>query len=532
MNKFIQLTFFFLVITYTVNAQTVYPVNSPFNSIRQNGVSNILATGDTVWISPSLNYNVQNQADWFTPTGIDSITQSVGRIFSLDAYQADLVVGLGYSTQLDGESIPTGYGFYLSENDGNTWGFIDFPIDEQPPENCDDSSIPYVGECDIVFTYGGQQYTRIRNTVPQQSPPYDIQIKDDVILAAAWGSGLLRSTNKGQDWEKVILPPSNVSLFNVNNTYDWSSNYQNRTINRYDARSDLNLLGFGLHIAADNRVWFGSADGINISTNALTAPTDSISWNHINFSNTTDGLLGNWIIEIEENPADGKIWMTNWIIDSGSGEQFGIVATSDNGVSFEQHLIGEKINSIGFKDGAIFAAGVNGLFISKNNGNSWTKFPQIKSANSFLKQGAEFLSIASTNNRLWVGTNDGLISTNDLGETWEITRVNFPLSGGNAFDPGASTVSTYAYPNPFSPNVHDIVRLKFEVKKSGNVTVRIFDFAMNEVREIENDSFTEGTYEAVWDGVDNYGRNVANAPYIYVIEMADRTINGKILVVE
>ncbi|HCT53907.1 MAG TPA: hypothetical protein DF712_15775 [Balneola sp.] len=80
--------------------------------------------------------------------------------------------------------------------------------------------------------------------------------------------------------------------------------------------------------------------------------------------------------------------------------------------------------------------------------------------------------------------------------------------------------------------MHDIVRIKYELNENGTVKIRIFDFGMNQVREIENDTYSAGTYEAVWDGIDDYGRKVANAPYIYVIEMPDRTIDGKILVVE
>ncbi|MEP1307577.1 MAG: hypothetical protein ABJK11_08735 [Balneola sp.] len=532
MSKLIAFSLFLVFISDSVFSQTVYPVTSPFNSIRQNGVSNLLASGDTVWISPSLNFNVNNGAEWFQPNNIDSITNSDGRVFSMDISNSKFVVGLGFNFELEGDRVPSGFGYYLSLDDGRNWSFIDFPLDEDPPENCDDESIPYTGDCDIVFEYGGNQYFRIRNTVPQQSPPYDIQVQSDVIFSAVWGSGLLRSRDLGSNWEKIILPPSGVRDFSPNNAYSWNSSYQSISINRYDARSDLNLLGFGLHIDSNNQVWYGSANGINVSTNALSAPTDSISWTHINFDNTNNGLLGNWIIEIEEDPSTNTIWMTNWIIDSQDGEQFGIVSTSDNGNTFEQHLIGEKINSIGFKDGAVFAAGDNGLFISKNNGVSWSKFPQIRSANTFLKKNAEFLSVGSTTDRVWVGTNDGIASTNDLGQTWEITRVNFPLSGGNAYEPDAGSVNTFAYPNPFSPALHDLVRIKYELKRAGNVNIKVFDFGMNLVREIEDNSFTAGTYEAVWDGVDDYGRKVANAPYIYIIEMPDRTIDGKILVVE
>lgn len=513
-------------------AQGAYTVDSPFNSIRQNGVSNILGSGDTLWISPSLNFNVNNNIDWFQPSGIDSITNGEGRVFSMDITGSRFAVGLGFNIDLAGEAISSGFGFYFSSDLGQTWDFSDFPLDDSPSDNCDDDSVPYTGDCDISFTYGGEQYFRIRNTVRQQSPPFDIQVNSNIIFSAVWGSGLIRSLDNGTTWERLILPPSNVSMLTPDDTYFWASSYQGSTINRYDARTDLNLLGFGLHLDSNDNVWFGSANGINISDDALSAPSDSISWKHINFDNSSNGLLGNWVIEVEEDPATGKIWMTNWVIEAEIGERFGIVATSDNGDTFEQHLVGEKINSIGFKDGAILAAGDNGLFISTNGGNSWTKFPQIRSANSFLKRDAEFLSVSSTANRLWIGTTDGLISTDNLGQNWEITRVNFPLSGGNAFDPDAKTVDTYAYPNPFSPAIHEVARIKYELKESGSVNVRIFDFGMNLVRELENETYSTGTYEVTWDGVDNTGKKVANAPYIYIIEMPDRTIHGKILVVE
>lgn len=532
MSKTLSFIIAFLFLSVEVFSQNVYQVDSSFNSIRQNGVSNILGAGDTLWISPSLNFNVSNSIDWLQPSGIDSITDGDGRIFSMDISGTNFAVGLGFSIDLDGDPISSGFGFYFSSDNGTNWQFQDFPLDSKPSDNCDDDSIPYTGGCDILFTYGGSQYFRIRNTVRQQSPPFDIQIKSDTVFAAVWGSGLLKSTNRGSTWDKVILPPSGVRSLTPENSYSWSSNYQNTNINRYDARSDLNLLGFGLHLDSSNNVWFGSANGINFSSDAYTTSTDSISWKHVNFDKSNDGLLGNWVIEIEEDPATNTIWMTNWITDASNGEQFGIVSTSDNAETFRQHLIGEKINSIGFKDGAVFAAGDNGLFISTNNGNSWSKFPQIRSANTFLKENTEFLSVGSTTDRVWVGTTDGLASSDDLGQTWEITRVNFPLSGGNAFDPDAKTVQTYAYPNPFSPSLHDLVRIKYELKESGTVNIRVFDFGMNLVREIENDTFSAGTYEAVWDGVDNSGRKVANAPYIYIIEMPDRTINGKILVIE
>lgn len=501
-----------------------------FNTIRQNSVSTIAAFGDTVWISPALNRNIRNATEWFSPDNAVEVVNGSGRVFSLSLARDSVVAGLGFSSETADGSVPSGYGFYTSIDGGEDWTFIDFPLDPEPPSSCDLESEEYDADCDIEFQYGDETYTRIRTTVPQQSPPYAIDSKGDVIFASAWASGLLRSTDFGETWEKVILPPSSVNNFSPGNSYQWASTYNGETINRYDPRGDNNLLGFGVLIDSQDRVWFGSAGGINISENALTAPTDSISWKHIRFDDTSDGLLGDWIITIKEDRETNRIWLTNWI--ASQPQQQGLVYTDDVGDSFTQVLIGERINDVGFMDGYVFSAGDNGLFISDDGGDSWIRSPQIKSPNTFIKPSAQYFAVASTTERVWIGTDDGIASTDDYGSSWQITRVDFPLSGGNRYDPEGRDVNAYAYPNPFSPTVHEVVRIKFEVEQQGNVRVRIFDFGMNLVREIENGSFGPGTYEAVWDGYDRKGRKVANAPYLYIIETEGKEINGKILLAD
>ena len=520
-----KVLFILFLFTIPLQAQIVGPSESPFFSIRQNGVSSIAANGDTVWISPALTYNIGNSFDWIAPSGLDSIENGIGRTFSISVNKDTVFAGLGFTSETSSGNQPAGYGYYISTDGGENWRFSDFLLDR------------FVDE-DTTFTYGGQTYTRKRIIVPEQSPPYSVAFKGEALFSANWASGLLRSTDLGQSWERVVLPPFGENILTPErNDYFWVDciEVQNgrcvESSNIYNSVDDDNLKGFAVLTDSQNRVWYGSAGGINVSENALTAPLDSIIWRNYRVDGSSDGLLGRWIIEIKEDTSTGKIWMTNWIADSN--DRYGIVATSDGGQTFEQHLIGEKILGIGFKDGHIFAAGENGLFTSADGGNSWRKSPQIKSPNTFLKESAEFQGVASTNDRVWIGTSDGIISSGDLGQTWEITRVNFPLSGGNQYDPEAKTVKAYAYPNPFSPAEHELVRIRFDVKNSGDVTIRIFDFGMNLVRDLGSYSANStGTHEAVWNGVDGKGRNVANGVYFYIIEGAGNTINGKILLVE
>lgn len=546
------LTFFsFFLIPFLGFSQVYGPLNpnmDTYNSIRVNGVSTIDAYGDTVWISPALNRNIGNASGWFTPENADSVTNGIGRVYSLDLGQDTVVAGLGY-TNTEAEGSPqTAYGYYFSVDGGDTWRYEPHPLDDQAPDKCDPnldsfSLTEYDPDCGINVIYGGKSYNRVRITVPEQSPPYEVSIKGNVVVSSNFASGFLRSTDFGVTWERILLPPDNVSVMVPEGSYYWSSRWTNAngetlSINRYDPTSGqgLNLRAFGNFIDSQGRIWVGTGNGVNVSDNALTAPSDSIRWVHITADGTSDGLIGNWVIEINEEPSTGRIWMTNRIIEPET-ENEGIVYTEDGGETFKQMLIGERINDIGFKDGYVFATGNNGLFISSNGGDTWIKSPQIKSPNTFIKSSAAFYSAASATDRIWVSTDDGLAShecctTDQEFNDWEISRVDYPLTGGNIHAPEGRDVTSYAYPNPFSPSVYEVVRIKFEVEQQGNVKVRIFDFGMNLVRELENDSFTAGTYEAVWDGYDGKNRKVANGPYFYIIEKGDKQESGKILVVD
>ena len=55
---------------------------------------------------------------------------------------------------------------------------------------------------------------------------------------------------------------------------------------------------------------------------------------------------------------------------------------------------------------------------------------------------------------------------------------------------------------------------------------------MNKVRTISGNSTSSGTYEALWDGLDQRGRVVANGVYFYQIEKGAEKTNGKILVID
>ena len=495
------------------SAQIVGTVPSPVESIQQNSVSTMEALGDTLWVGPGLNRTINNNPQWYFPEGADKVTDDKGRLFSLALSPDTVWAGIGYDAQANNGTVQAGLGFHYSTDGGNTWNSVDNPNDVE-----DDTS----------FVYGGITYEKLPVTAQEQSPPFDLAMKGTTLFSANWALGLVRSTDFGNSWQRIILPPQQADSLVPENEYTFTADGSNR----YDPRYDQNLLGFSVLIDKQGRVWCGTAGGVNISPNALTAPADSLRWRHIQFKGHSDGLLANWIISIKQQPSTGDIWMTNWPAGLSSDEQYGIVRTSNGGQTFDRYLQGERINDIGFSNEIIWAAGDNGLFKSSDNGTNWTKLPRLESPNTFIKESAQYYSIAKTNNSVWIGTSDGLASTNDNGRNWKITRVNFPLSGQNRYQQDAPSVDAYAYPNPFSPRRHDLVRIKYEVQQAGNVKIRLFDFGMNLIRELDSGNFSSGTYEAVWNGLDGQGNHVANGPVFYQIDTPGNTIRGKILVID
>jgi len=510
--KLVKQIFFFIFLgmlpgIFPAQAQVVGPVPSPVEIFQQNGVANMGAIGDTLWVGPGMNRNIGNQNRWFLPEEADSVVNGRGRLFSIDLAPDTVFVGLGFNKDVgDGNTEQTAMGYYRSLDGGDQWEFLPFPLEEQS---------------DSTYLYGGVKLEKLPVVVPEQSPPFEVDFLGNTVLSVNWASGLLRSTDFGDTWDRVILPPSTVDRLTP----------ENFTPFVFNPSLDNNFLGFGLHIEQDSTVWVGTAGGINISDNVLTTPLDSVKWRHIRFNGSSNGLLSNWIITIKKQPDTDRIWMTNWIANANEGE-FGVVFTNDGGETFTQMLQGNRVFDIGFKNGRVFAASENGLFVSGDNGKTWRQFSQIRSANTFIKSSADILSLASTTNRFWVGTEDGLASTADLGETWDIQRVNMPLEGGNQIQPDAPDVKSFAYPNPFSRRQHELVRIKFETQQAGNVTIELYDYGMNLIRVLENNQFGAGTYEAVWDGKDGKGRFVANGVVFYRIETPTRTANGKILVLD
>lgn len=486
------------------------PVPSPFG-ILGNSIANVHAAGDSVWIGPYLSLTTDEGFTWQVADA-DSLYGSSNRMYSIDIEGSVMWVGLGRSDVSQGDAVQTAAGFLVSKDGGRTFGYR-FPQLDGPEDDTE--------------TYGANVLGALPVIVPQQSPPFDVDFdpRTQTVWVAGWASGIRRSADDGLTWRRVVLPPDDLDEISPDGTYDF------RVEPQRGGTGELNHMGFSVLVDEEGVVWTGTPLGVNRSLDG------GISWRRFGVDAAPAGLPGSWVISIEEEPAPGRnpVWVAAWNAgDAGGGGQFGVAVTRDGGASWEHTLQGQRIYDFAFGAGAVWAAGDEGLFLTRDGGRTWTSvrtFVDRDDPGRFVRFGASVYSVDFDGRALWVGTEDGLARSTDWGGTWSVFRVDVPLRP-TVDDARAPRVDTFAYPNPFSPSVDRVVRIKFDAVRSGTVGVRIFDSSYNLVRRLE-ERRDVGMGEIAWDGTDDRGARVANGVVFYEVSgVVGASARGKILVIE
>jgi hypothetical protein len=73
------------------------------------------------------------------------------------------------------------------------------------------------------------------------------------------------------------------------------------------------------------------------------------------------------------------------------------------------------------------------------------------------------------------------------------------------------------YPNPFNPTT----QIRFDISKTQNVSIKIFDLLGREVRTLVNEIRGPGEYSVMWDGKNGTGSQVSTGVYFYRLESGD-----------
>ena len=499
----------------TAVAQPVPQALRSADGIPNNFVQVLQAEGDSLWIGPQLHVTTDG-GETFSVAEADSLLDTRNQVFALDVEGPVLWAGLAFGTSNGGSGAG---GFVFSTDGGETFTYRFPPLD---------------AFADTTVAYGGNTLAALPITTEENSAPTGVDVvrSSGAVWSANGFGGVRRSTDQGDTWQRVVLPPDDRDALFPDSTYDFVVGPPSVS------GGSLNHLGFSVLVDETGTVWAGTAGGVNRSTPDDVEPNGRI-WQRFGYDGTPAGLTGNRVVAIAEQPQAGRnpIWMATWSANQTAGDRqrFGVTVTRDGGETFETVLVGTRALDFAFHDETIYVAG-GSLYLSEDGGASWRtvrSFP-LDDASRFLPDDPGVRSVATTSNTLWVGTEEGLLRQRFGEDTWTLFRADVPLDPETPTD-AVPRVDTYAYPNPFSPAADRVVRIRYPLDTPRTVEVRIFDFNMNLVRRITDNARPTGSQDAaetVWDGTDRGGLRVPNGPYFYTVDVGDRVVRGKILLIE
>jgi ligand-binding sensor domain-containing protein len=488
-----------------------------------NSINEIIVQKDTVWFGTEKGLSLTSDGG-ITWTNFSGTAAFDNKGISAIAIKDNTIwVATGYTTKLGDEDVQTGGGLHYSTDHGVTWSFIPQPIDHQPNDHIIFDTIPY-GSANSIRA--------LAVTVPQQNITFDIALTKNAVWTASWAGMLRKSLDTGKTWQRVILPPDFLDQIDTSMTLSFDLSPVFRKLSATDSLLENdNHKVFSVYASDDTIIWVGTAGGINKSTDG------GISWRKFSHQNQSYPISGNWIIALREQHYDTLriIWAATR--DTKPEETQGVSYSKDGGATWGTTLLGERAWNIAFDNSGnvVYIATDNGIFRSSDFGESWIRSGSIYDPSNLQRfVSTECYGVGVKDDTVWYGGSEGIAYTIDspsrpFGSAWHIFRTAEQVENNK---------KTYSFPNPFSPN-NEPVRLHYSLgtTNSGfkNITIRIFDYAMQPVRTlIQNSSRLSGKeYDEIWDGKNDNRSIVANGVYFYRVEMNDQApIWGKILVLK
>ncbi len=299
-------------------------------------------------------------------------------------------------------------------------------------------------------------------------------------------------------------------------------------------------------------VVIGSSNGFAMSTDRgatyrITRPNlDPLAPDvviHHNSLNALHRLIGDFVpaIAVQYDDSDSsRVWVSNRSVpywpDTNAISVGKVVAIDENGDEIEsgsgatiagyKHLWNAVYRggfawNFAFNGDSVFAATDAGLlYYSDDPEPVWDTIPlQSETGSPLVLEGSAVYGVAVHDGYLWVATSDRTVQI-DLGD-FDDQQAHFVIDSASPPD------EVYAFPVPFSHANDDHVDFHFAVEQEGEVTLEIYDFAMNLVyRVIDGQRFPKGIYPTVgaqrpvWDGRNGKGDEVAVGVYYFKVEVS------------
>lgn len=299
---------------------------------------------------------------------------------------------------------------------------------------------------------------------------YSLAVSGTVIYAGTSMNGVYSTSNNGVNWAQTSLNNQTIYALIIdgnnifagasgNGVYLSTNNGSTWTQNTLGSHTVLSLAASGANIYAGT-----SINGIYRSTNSGTNWAQTL----MNYSSPKSLAI------------NGSYCFAGLYSLSGSN---GLYRSTDGGTWNLAGLNGINVLSLGLNGNNLFAGTENGVYLSTNNGTNWI----IK--NQGFSSVPHIEAILISNNYLYAGTYGESVWKRSLSEIIGIRNISTEI-------PSKYSLSQN-YPNPFNPATN----IRFEIPKSGNIKLVVFDALGREVETLVNEKQAAGTYEATFNAL-------------------------------
>ena len=356
-------------------------------------------------------------------------------------------------------------------------------------------------------------------------PGFSHMLYDGSNLFAASGVGVFLSTNMGTSWTAVGLTNVNVralamsstNLFagtayigvflSTNNGTSWTAVNTGLTSLFISALAvgpaDNGSAGAGLFAGSDDH-------GVFLTTN------NGGIWTAVN-----TGLTNPYVSALAVSPADGPAGGTNLFAGTGSppGNPNGVFLSTNNGTSWTSVLISADVQSFAVRLAAggagattVFAGTFGGgVYLFTNNGSSWRR------VNTGLTN-LDVLALAAspdTSGNLFAGTGAGVWRRPLSEMITSVQPVSHELPERLAPDQN--------YPNPFNPST----TISFTIPHSSYVVLKIYNIMGQEVKTLVNERKDEGEHLVQFNA-----EGLPSGVYWYRLSTSGSTLTRKMLFIK
>lgn len=301
------------------------------------------------------------------------------------------------------------------------------------------------------------------------------QLSNGTLLAYDFDRGLVRSTNKGKNWDKVSLDPFGVTSFVINTGTEFVINVNDKMYKSTNLGMDwTELTSYPGGMVKNLKYMNGNIIGIN-DNNAIISTDKGSTWNNVTPGDNDDSMMDLIVAsngdmysvilffadgmpptarqELHKSTNGGADWtrIQNYPDDAAGGcllesdpnnniyfyrpdatLNHRIYKSTDGGASFSNtgYALNKTVSKMKSAFGNFYAATYEGLYISKNNGTSFSKLDIPIAARDFGQSQpnqsvASF--VAASANELYVGLSQhwGVYHTTNGGVEWDSLQSGY-----------------------------------------------------------------------------------------------------------